>query len=54
MPRPRSSAQFISPEFLSTKARVEELIHKGAVEDEEDAGTYQMVARLADVADDID
>jgi NitT/TauT family transport system ATP-binding protein len=54
VPRPRSSAQFISPEFLSTKARVEELIHKGAVEDEEDAGTYQMVARLAGVADDID
>jgi NitT/TauT family transport system ATP-binding protein len=54
VPRPRSSTQFISPEFLSTKARLEELIHRGAAEDEEDVGTYQMVARLTDVTDDID
>jgi NitT/TauT family transport system ATP-binding protein len=54
VPHPRSAAQIISPEFLATKARLEELIHKGAVEDEEDAGTYQMVARLTDVADSVD
>jgi len=54
VPHPRSSAQFISAEFLTTKARLEELIHKGAVEDEEDAGTYQMVTRLAAVTDDVD
>jgi len=54
VPHPRSSAQFISPEFLTTKARLEELIHKGAVEDEDDAGTYQMVTRLAAVTDDVD
>lgn len=27
VPRPRSSSQFATPEFLSTKARLEELIH---------------------------
>ncbi|GAT33648.1 NitT/TauT family transport system ATP-binding protein [Terrimicrobium sacchariphilum] len=27
VPRPRSSSQFLSPEFLATKARLEELIH---------------------------
>jgi NitT/TauT family transport system ATP-binding protein len=54
VPHPRTSAQFISPEFLTTKARLEELIHKGAAEDEADAGTYQMVARLTDVTDDVD
>ena len=30
VPHPRSAAQFISPEFLATKARLEELIHQGA------------------------
>ena len=56
VPHPRSSAQFISPEFLATKARLEELIHrgKGHGEDDEDAGTYQMVARLTDVTDSVD
>ena len=54
VPHPRSSAQFISPEFVTTKARLDELIHKGAVEDEDDAGTYQMVTRLTDVTDDVD
>jgi NitT/TauT family transport system ATP-binding protein len=54
LPHPRSSAQFISPEFVTTKARLDELIHKGAVDDEDDAGTYQMVTRLAAVTDDVD
>ena len=27
VPRPRTSEQFISPEFLATKKRLEELIH---------------------------
>jgi NitT/TauT family transport system permease protein len=49
------TAQFISPEFLATKARLEELIHKGAApSEEEDAGTYQMVTRLSSVGDDVD
>ena len=54
VPHPRSTTQFISPEFLGTKARLEELIHQGKAEDDEDAGTYQMVARLTDVTDSVD
>ena len=54
VPHPRSPAQFISPEFLATKARLEELIHQGAGHDDEDAETYQMVARLTDVTDDVE
>ena len=54
VPHPRSTGQFISPEFLATKARLEELIHKGAAPDDEDADTYQMVARLTDVTDDVE
>jgi NitT/TauT family transport system ATP-binding protein len=55
VPHPRSSVQFISPEFLATKARLEELIHQGTAHDaDEDASTYQMVARLTDVGDSVD
>jgi NitT/TauT family transport system ATP-binding protein len=54
VPHPRNAAQFISPEFIATKARLEELIHKGAAEDKEDVGTYQMVGRLTDVNDNVD
>jgi NitT/TauT family transport system ATP-binding protein len=36
VPRPRSVAQLLSPEFLSVKARLDELIHTPASEDEED------------------
>ena len=54
VPRPRSASQLISPEFLATKARLEQLIHQGAAHDDEDADTYQMVARLAHVSDDVD
>jgi NitT/TauT family transport system ATP-binding protein len=55
VPHPRSPVQFIAPEFLATKARLEELIHKGAAhDDDEDEGTYKMVTRLTDVMDDVD
>ena len=54
VPHPRTPTQFISPEFLATKARLEELIHQGAAHDDEDADTYQMVARLTDVTDDVE
>ena len=50
--RPRAMNQFISPEFLATKARLEELIHRGAADDDE--GTSQMISRLADVSDDVE
>ena len=54
VPRPRSAAQLISPDFLATKARLEELIHQGAAHDDEEADTYAMVARLTDVNDSVD
>jgi len=36
IPRPRSPAQFISPEFLALKTRLEELIHPPVAAEEED------------------
>lgn len=35
VPRPRTSAQFLSPEFLSIKQHLEELIHPQASDDDE-------------------
>src|SRR6266851_6964966 len=40
--------------FLATKARLEELIHQSKSDDEEEAGSYAMVARLTDVSDNVD
>jgi NitT/TauT family transport system ATP-binding protein len=54
VPRPRSAAQLISPTFLATKARLEELIHQSKADDDEEADTYAMVARLTEVADNVE
>ena len=54
VPRPRSAAQFITPEFLSTKARLEELIHQSKSDDDEEEGTYSMVTRLTNVDDNVE
>jgi NitT/TauT family transport system ATP-binding protein len=54
VPRPRSTAQLISPAFLATKARLEELIHQSKSDDDEEAESYAMVARLTDVSDNVD
>jgi NitT/TauT family transport system ATP-binding protein len=55
VPRPRSVAQFITPEFLATKARLEELIHQSKHADEdEEADIYPIVPRLTDVADNVE
>jgi NitT/TauT family transport system ATP-binding protein len=54
VPRPRSAAQLISPAFLATKARLEELIHQSRSDDDEEAESYAMVARLTDVSDNVD
>src|ERR1051326_7910469 len=35
VPRPRSASQFVMPEFLATKARLEELIYSAPVADED-------------------
>ena len=53
VPRPRSAAQFITPEFLSTKARLDELIHQSNPDDDEE-GTFSMITRLTDVTDDVE
>jgi NitT/TauT family transport system ATP-binding protein len=52
VPRPRSAAQIITPEFLATKARLEELIHQSQAHDE--AEDYPMIARLTDVTDNVE
>ena len=40
VPRPRSAAQIVSPEFLATKTRLEELIYSGAAHEDERGDTY--------------
>jgi NitT/TauT family transport system ATP-binding protein len=54
VPRPRSAAQLISPAFLATKARLEELIHQSKSDDDEEAESYAMVARLTQVSDNVE
>jgi NitT/TauT family transport system ATP-binding protein len=53
VPRPRSSSQMILPEFLATRARLEELIHRSKPHEEE-ADIYPIVPRLTDVADNVE
>ena len=36
VPRPRDPEQFISPEFLATRKRIDELIHPPSTEEDED------------------
>jgi NitT/TauT family transport system ATP-binding protein len=52
VPRPRNAAQIVSPEFLATKTRLEELIYSPVHEDEAD--TYPPMIRLADVDDNVE
>ena len=54
VPRPRNAAQLISPAFLATKARLEDLIHQSKSDDDEEAESYAMVARLTEVSDNVD
>jgi NitT/TauT family transport system ATP-binding protein len=51
VPRPRSISQFLSDEFLATKARLEELIYAAPGDVEE---AYPAVARLTQVGDDVE
>src|ERR1700760_4709459 len=50
VPRPRTSEQFISPEFLATKKRLEELIHPAS----ESAGDKLPTLRLTRVDDEVE
>jgi NitT/TauT family transport system ATP-binding protein len=52
VPRPRNAAQIVSPEFLATKTRLEELIYQ--VKHEDEADTYPPMIRLADVDDNVE
>ncbi len=55
VPRPRSSAQFVTPEFLATKARLEALIHQThTVELEDEGEVYPAVMRMTLVDDDVE
>ena len=62
VPRPRHLSQIISDEFLATKARLEELIYsinighdaEGGPVGGDDDSLYPMVARLTDVADNVE
>ncbi|QBG48987.1 ABC transporter ATP-binding protein [Verrucomicrobia bacterium S94] len=45
--RPRSPSQFLSPEFLTTKIHLEELIHPTAEEAQDDFEVVKMVAKEA-------
>jgi len=53
VPRPRSSGQFISDEFIATKARLDELIHPPILEGDE-ADVHPQMVRLARVGDDVE
>lgn len=52
VPRPRHPEQLITPEFLATRKRVDELIHPPDAEDEEES-SLKMV-RLTRVGDDVE
>lgn len=55
VPRPRSPSQFASPEFLATKARLEELIHPPVTEEsEEDQVVKPRLIRFTNVADNVE
>jgi len=55
VPRPRSYAQFNTPEFLATRARLDALIHPPAQEEPEDeARVRPHMIRLTDVNDTVE
>lgn len=48
VPRPRDPEQFISPEFLATRKRIDELIHPPSDEDEDDKLNMIRLTRVGD------
>jgi NitT/TauT family transport system ATP-binding protein len=58
VPRPRSSRQFTSPEFIATKARLDELIHPPIAEqadsEEEETTNKTHMIRFTDVSDNVE
>jgi NitT/TauT family transport system ATP-binding protein len=56
VPRPRSSAQFTSPEFIATKKRLDDLIHPPVAENEAHGEEVekQNMFRMTDVRDSVE
>jgi len=54
VPRPRGYAQFTSPEFVATRARLDALIHPPVTEPDDDARVRPHMIRLTDVNDDVE
>ncbi len=54
VPRPREMGQFISEEFLATKARLEELIYSSEAHEAEGEEPYPMMMRLAEAGDNVE
>jgi NitT/TauT family transport system ATP-binding protein len=54
VPRPRSLAQMIEPEFRATRARLDVLIHPPAENAEEEEVKSNLVVRLAVAGDDVE
>jgi NitT/TauT family transport system ATP-binding protein len=55
VPRPRTLAQLVRPEFLATKARLEELIYTSHHEPPAEAGEdYPILARMTNVSDNVE
>ncbi|MGB5301145.1 MAG: ABC transporter ATP-binding protein [Thiogranum sp.] len=52
VPQPRSAQQFLSPEFLTTKKRLEELIHPAQEEDAN--GDHLNMVRMVSVNDEVE
>lgn len=48
VPRPRDPEQFISPEFLATRKRIDELIHPPVKDDEDDKLNMIRLTRIGD------
>lgn len=48
VPRPRDPEQFISPEFLATRKRIDELIHPPSDEDDDDKLNMIRLTRVGD------
>lgn len=54
VPRPRSAAQFTSPEFLATKARLDALIHPQDEKESTEISIQQHMIRFVNVADNVE
>ena len=52
--RPRRAAQLVSSQFLATKARLEELIYSGRGADDGADEDYPILARMTNVADNVE